>query len=157
MISVGDKMLKYFKWFFLGILIICIGITIFLYIDFIKENNSNNEVDVSEKDDISIIYNKYWYVTDYKIYVDGQLVDEMANNSLDRYLTFTDKQISYCEVDTDECQRSEYSYSDGRMEIPVTFFASRGMYDIIYDEKSIMFSLKGDNTEFLYYFEPAVG
>lgn len=153
----GDKMLKYFKWISLGILVICIGITIFLYIDFVNHNVHEGEMDVNKSDDISVIYDKNWYNSKYEIYVDDELVDERYYGLENKYLTFTNEYIGLCDVLTGECKTSEYSYSNGMMEVFENLFVTKGVYGIVYDENSIMFSLKGDNTEFIYYFEPAVG
>ena len=149
-------MLKYLKWICLLLLIICIFITIYLFIDYVEDKKNDDNI-ITNDGEIQLIYDIKWTRVGFSIYEDGNLIDKKKNLIENNYMTFNSKYIQYCDIMNDKCQHYDYLYKDDKIEIFEDCVLPPGIYNIEFNENELIMSISDDNSEFIYYYESPKG
>ena len=138
--------MKYIKWIFLLILIVCL---IILGVRLINYN----------KFKIEDIYDYVWINNGFSYYDgDGKLVVSEDLQIDNHYMLFSDGEVSYCSKITDECTKYSYNYNKGKLTFITTDdFIYNGTYDLKLKDGNLELSAIINENNMVYYFTRFLG
>lgn len=146
-------MKKNLKWIFLAILIIFIVITVVLFINFIRSNNSSD----NDKDNIlNEIYDKNWFLLETTISNDLDILYKNESNG-NIYVVIKKLVIEYCDSENNECREETYTYNNEMISIEGNDTLGKGDYVVDITEDNLKLSRKVNGRTITYYFEASKG
>lgn len=143
-------MKKYIKWVFLVISIISLIITIILFVNFLEQNNNKKP---SIKDNLGIMYDKYLIRKGIKIYENGELLGEDFDFKINHYIRFSNDYVEYCNDGIIDCDKYNYVYDNGNVNIfSEIFYKLDGIYEITIENNILILTQTRDNSKIINYF-----
>lgn len=144
------------KWILFAILITMLIVTVFLFINFINNDEIIN-VDVSNK--LLEIYQEKLYRDSYSIYENGEIVMDIKSLDNSDYIVFKEKVIEYCDSE-EVCNNTSCVYDDENENIILDKdidFLRKGIYKIEILDDSVQLLLEDNNKKMVYYFNRPKG
>lgn len=142
-------MFKKYRWLILISLII-IGIVLFII--FARDYKQSDNID----NDLSFIKDKKWYITSLSISEDGE--EFFKNDSYAfKYIIFDDKTIKFCDSNSNECKKDNYTYTNDMISIETLNTIGKGNYTIEYTDVELTLSRNEGKRKTVYTFTLPVG
>ena len=134
-------MIKYIKWLFLIILIVCLGIVGIKFLNY-------------DKFKIEDIFEQTWLRKGFDLYnANGKLIASNYFVINDYYIIFSNDKISYCNTSDDKCNNYSYKYKKGKITINGDDeFIYNGTYSLKYEDHILKLSMIEDGNKTTYYF-----